>query len=374
MSGAAPSSYYCPITSELMADPVSTADGFSYEREAIAEWLAGGHQSSPMTGARLSRADLLPNHALHSAIQEFISEHPEAASNLYRPCGVERIRSAIGAKTWASPQEDTSAADSMPQMGAPVEEDGAGPPPPMGAPPTFTYSIGGLSAADVAEAEPLAVPDWLSFCNARKGAKSGGGWFSSSSKQPAAEPDEPVIRARVATGGGRYKNGQVILDIVVSSDAQLCRLAMRLSAPSTAPVAILRIAAPDGLGPGMLGSLVAGGPGFDRLVRALHAKSGAAALSELREIAFNKITLKNDEAGAFAAALGGRVALESIELWNCGVEDDGALHVAALGAPASAAFCPALERLALGRNLISGHARGRMEALVDRNKIDARFN
>ena len=43
-----PEAFMCPITSELMADPVSTADGFSYEREAITTWLEE-HSTSPLT-------------------------------------------------------------------------------------------------------------------------------------------------------------------------------------------------------------------------------------------------------------------------------------------------------------------------------------
>ena len=34
-----PDEYTCPITSEIMTDPVSTEDGFTYERAAITEWL-----------------------------------------------------------------------------------------------------------------------------------------------------------------------------------------------------------------------------------------------------------------------------------------------------------------------------------------------
>ena len=32
------SSFYCPITQDIMTDPVLTVDGHSYERAAIEEW------------------------------------------------------------------------------------------------------------------------------------------------------------------------------------------------------------------------------------------------------------------------------------------------------------------------------------------------
>ncbi len=34
-----PEEYMCPITQELMLDPVFTYDGQTYEREAIENWL-----------------------------------------------------------------------------------------------------------------------------------------------------------------------------------------------------------------------------------------------------------------------------------------------------------------------------------------------
>ncbi len=52
---------------ELMEDPVMAADGFTYERAAIGDWLARGHASSPMTGAPLESTALVPNLAVRSA-------------------------------------------------------------------------------------------------------------------------------------------------------------------------------------------------------------------------------------------------------------------------------------------------------------------
>lgn len=47
-----PTEFVCAITYEVMSDPVTTADGHVYEREAIAEWLRE-HHTSPRTGAQL---------------------------------------------------------------------------------------------------------------------------------------------------------------------------------------------------------------------------------------------------------------------------------------------------------------------------------
>ncbi len=63
-------SFYCPITMQILRDPVCTADGHTYERKYIDKWFAKGNQTSPLTGAQLPRGYITPNHALRKAIQE----------------------------------------------------------------------------------------------------------------------------------------------------------------------------------------------------------------------------------------------------------------------------------------------------------------
>jgi hypothetical protein len=41
--------FVCPISHALMRDPVTAADGHSYERREIELWFAGGHVKSPLT-------------------------------------------------------------------------------------------------------------------------------------------------------------------------------------------------------------------------------------------------------------------------------------------------------------------------------------
>ena len=68
-----PDDYVCPITAEIMTDPVSTLDGFTYERAAITEWLRT-KDSSPSTGAKLESKTLIPNLSLRSMIRSFAEE------------------------------------------------------------------------------------------------------------------------------------------------------------------------------------------------------------------------------------------------------------------------------------------------------------
>ncbi|KAJ9188329.1 hypothetical protein P3X46_003695 [Hevea brasiliensis] len=67
----APSYFLCPILQEVMQDPHMAADGFTYEAEALIGWLESGHNTSPMTNLKLQHFNLVPNHSLRSAIQEW---------------------------------------------------------------------------------------------------------------------------------------------------------------------------------------------------------------------------------------------------------------------------------------------------------------
>ena len=68
-----PHEYKCPITCELMQDPVVAADGHSYEKEAITRWLAT-KKSSPLTRKELDNTFLIPNLNLKILITFFSSD------------------------------------------------------------------------------------------------------------------------------------------------------------------------------------------------------------------------------------------------------------------------------------------------------------
>ncbi|XP_021906273.1 U-box domain-containing protein 33 isoform X1 [Carica papaya] len=70
-----PSYFICPIFQEVMQDPHIAADGFTYEAEALRGWLDSGHDTSPMTNIKLAHCNIVPNHALRSAIQEWLQQH-----------------------------------------------------------------------------------------------------------------------------------------------------------------------------------------------------------------------------------------------------------------------------------------------------------
>ncbi|KAK1308643.1 U-box domain-containing protein 33 [Acorus calamus] len=72
--GYIPSYFMCPIFQEIMKDPHVAADGYTYEAEALKGWLESGQDTSPMTNVKLSHHQLIPNHALRSAIQEWMQQ------------------------------------------------------------------------------------------------------------------------------------------------------------------------------------------------------------------------------------------------------------------------------------------------------------
>ena len=69
-----PDEYTCPISCALMVDPVFTASGHTYERDAIATWLRT-KQTDPISNARLQNKKLVPNFALWKLIHQWKEAH-----------------------------------------------------------------------------------------------------------------------------------------------------------------------------------------------------------------------------------------------------------------------------------------------------------
>ena len=76
-----PKEFLCPITQEMMDDPVTTTDGHAYERREIFRWLCT-HNTSPLTGATLPNKFLTPALALRQLIAAFKAEHPDLVDSL----------------------------------------------------------------------------------------------------------------------------------------------------------------------------------------------------------------------------------------------------------------------------------------------------
>lgn len=73
-----PQDLLCPISLELMKDPVIAADGHTYDRENITQWLKRKkHRTSPLDGSLLSHTNLTENIFARKIIMDFKSKLTE---------------------------------------------------------------------------------------------------------------------------------------------------------------------------------------------------------------------------------------------------------------------------------------------------------
>ncbi|KAL5076368.1 hypothetical protein RYX36_015352 [Vicia faba] len=70
-SCVAPDDYRCPISLELMTDPVTVSTGQTYNRASIQQWFNSGNITCPKTGEKLVSIEVFPNTALKTIIQKF---------------------------------------------------------------------------------------------------------------------------------------------------------------------------------------------------------------------------------------------------------------------------------------------------------------
>lgn len=81
MNGSSPpESFHCPITADVMTDPVLALDGYTYERTAIEEHFRLCGPKSPMTNAMLPTDTLTPNRALKNTIENWKSATSKTAT------------------------------------------------------------------------------------------------------------------------------------------------------------------------------------------------------------------------------------------------------------------------------------------------------
>ncbi|KAJ0394441.1 hypothetical protein P43SY_009664 [Pythium insidiosum] len=67
--------FQCPLSLEIMQDPVMTPNGDTYEREMIERHLSVNGHFDPMTRVPLTQAQLSPNRALKRLMETLLSEH-----------------------------------------------------------------------------------------------------------------------------------------------------------------------------------------------------------------------------------------------------------------------------------------------------------
>lgn len=75
MTPNVPDEFRCPITLDLMRDPVIVSSGHTYDRTSIAQWINSGHHTCPKSGQRLIHTALIPNYALKSLVQQWCHDN-----------------------------------------------------------------------------------------------------------------------------------------------------------------------------------------------------------------------------------------------------------------------------------------------------------
>ncbi|XP_044508178.1 U-box domain-containing protein 1-like [Mangifera indica] len=70
-----PDEFRCPISLDLMRDPVIVASGHTYDRNSISQWINSGHHTCPKSGQRLIHMALIPNYALRSLVHQWCQEN-----------------------------------------------------------------------------------------------------------------------------------------------------------------------------------------------------------------------------------------------------------------------------------------------------------
>ncbi|CAK7349413.1 unnamed protein product [Dovyalis caffra] len=66
-----PEEFKCPLSKELMRDPVILATGQTYDRPFIQKWLKGGNRTCPLTQQVLSHTILTPNLLIREMISQW---------------------------------------------------------------------------------------------------------------------------------------------------------------------------------------------------------------------------------------------------------------------------------------------------------------
>ncbi|KAK1380663.1 RING-type E3 ubiquitin transferase [Heracleum sosnowskyi] len=83
MEVSIPTHFRCPISLDLMKDPVTLSTGITYDRHSIETWIEAGNKTCPITKQTLSTLEPIPNHTIRKMIQDWCVDNSSY--------GIERI-------------------------------------------------------------------------------------------------------------------------------------------------------------------------------------------------------------------------------------------------------------------------------------------
>uniref|UniRef100_A0A5B6ZWQ6 RING-type E3 ubiquitin transferase n=1 Tax=Davidia involucrata TaxID=16924 RepID=A0A5B6ZWQ6_DAVIN len=116
-----PDDFRCPISLELLKDPVIVSTGQTYERSCIEKWLEAGHGTCPKTQQTLTSTALTPNYVLRSLIAQWCeangieppkrpSSRPSKITSVCSPAERTKIETLLRKLASCNPEDQRSAA------------------------------------------------------------------------------------------------------------------------------------------------------------------------------------------------------------------------------------------------------------------------
>ncbi|XP_043701096.1 U-box domain-containing protein 14-like isoform X2 [Telopea speciosissima] len=90
-----PDDFRCPISLELMKDPVIVSTGQTYERSCIKKWLDAGHKTCPKTQQTLVHTALTPNYVLKSLIAQWCESNGVELPKKQESCRNKKSGSSV---------------------------------------------------------------------------------------------------------------------------------------------------------------------------------------------------------------------------------------------------------------------------------------
>ncbi|KAI3733864.1 hypothetical protein L6452_13322 [Arctium lappa] len=105
---AIPVDFLCPISLELMRDPVIVSTGQTYERSYIQRWIDCGNTTCPKTQQKLQNVTLTPNYVLRSLITQWCMNH-----NVEQPMSLTNRRLKRSDGSFRDVSEDIEAIEAI---------------------------------------------------------------------------------------------------------------------------------------------------------------------------------------------------------------------------------------------------------------------
>ncbi|XP_024989806.1 U-box domain-containing protein 19-like [Cynara cardunculus var. scolymus] len=97
--------FRCPISLEIMSDPVTLTTGHTYDRSSIERWFRLGNSTCPKTGEKVNSGNLVSNSCLRSVIKQY---HLEKGISVAEYVGSSRNREIIDSTTGGSVAEEAA--------------------------------------------------------------------------------------------------------------------------------------------------------------------------------------------------------------------------------------------------------------------------